>query len=76
MWMEESEVIESHRQAYLGHGPKNITQHYGTPRIVTEILKADADRMKAYLKSKSPPGSRVDLDVAHEFFDIPTLKAI
>jgi hypothetical protein len=47
--MEEAEILETHRQAYMGHGSKNITGYYSTPRMVHEVLNADAAKLSAYI---------------------------
>lgn len=46
-WCEEAGIIESNRDAYLGHGPKTITQLYTFGQLPGQ-LQADAAKLRAY----------------------------
>jgi integrase len=48
-WMEECGILETHQQAYLGHGARTITDLYRRPTIVVDMLDADAERLASWL---------------------------
>ena len=48
-WMEEAGVLETHQQAYLGHGPRTITDLYRRAELAVAQLDADGERLAAYV---------------------------
>lgn len=46
-WTEEALIIESNRAAYMGHGPKTMTQLYSWGELPGQLL-GDANKMQAY----------------------------
>ncbi len=51
-WLEEAGILETHQQAYLGHGPKTITDLYRRAEIVVDMVDADATRLATYVRDK------------------------
>ena len=47
-WLEEAGVLKSHRDAYLGHGPKTMNDLY-TRHEMTAHIEEDAAKMKALI---------------------------
>lgn len=52
-WCLEAGLYPTHIACYMGHGPKSITALYQTPRIVADMLDADRQKMRAYLKQEA-----------------------
>jgi integrase len=46
-WCEEAGIIETNRDAYLGHGPRSMTQLYTFGQLPGQ-LQADAAKLRAY----------------------------
>lgn len=63
-WMEEAGIPRTRRRQYLGHTLGDVTDRYES-HDVRPYLKADAERMRAYLADCSP-------DISH---DTPSVKA-
>lgn len=51
-WCEEAGIIDTNRAAYLGHGPRTITDLYTYGQLPGQ-LTADAVKLRAYLDSGS-----------------------
>ena len=47
--MEEAGILETHQQAYLGHGPRTITDLYRRAELAVAQLDADGERLAAYV---------------------------
>lgn len=48
-WMEQAGLWETHQQAYMGHGPRTITDLYRQHEIVAEHLERDAETLVAFI---------------------------
>lgn len=53
-WMEEAEIIETHRQYYMGHKQKDLTAGYSAPRFAKDILDPDAVKLLTYIDRQRP----------------------
>ena len=74
-WMEEAGILETHQQAYLGHGPRTITDLYRRAELAVAQLDADGERLAAYvvgfLAGPAVPKT-VQVQVARGRIELPT----
>jgi hypothetical protein len=47
VWLAELEIPENRQQAYMGHGPRTMTQHY--QRVKSQYLDEDEARLRALI---------------------------
>lgn len=57
-WCEEAGIIESNRDAYLGHGPRTMTQLYTFGQLPGQ-LEHDADLLRKYHEKHAVAGALV-----------------
>jgi integrase len=48
-WMEQAGIWETHQQAYMGHGPRTITDLYRRHEVVHEHLERDGDTLYEFI---------------------------
>ena len=48
-WLEQSGIWETHQQAYMGHGPRTITDLYRRHELVLEQLERDRATLLAFI---------------------------
>lgn len=50
-WAEMAGIPETRRKVYMGHGPKDLTQHYGWHDVAPYVVE-DAGRLREYITAQ------------------------
>ena len=57
-WLEQAGIWETHQQAYMGHGPRTITDLYRRHELVFEHLERDRATLLAFIAGGISGGTR------------------
>ena len=57
-WLEQAGIWETHQQAYMGHGPRTITDLYRRHELVLDQLERDRGTLLAFIAGGISGGTR------------------